>query len=61
MNIKDAEEPKGINCFIKELLMFALFFNSKILSVDDTVFQTNTSRNDLADTDLFYYMCIYLL
>ena len=53
MNIKDGEERNGINCFIKELLMFARFINSKILLVDDTVLQTSTIRNDLADTDLF--------
>ena len=53
MNIKDGEERNGINCFIKELLMFARFINSKIFLVDDTVLQTNTVRNDLADTDLF--------
>ena len=53
MNIKDGEERNGINCFIKELLMFARFINSKILLVDDTILQTSTIRNDLADTDLF--------
>ena len=53
MNIKDGEQRNGINCFIKELLIFAKFINSKILLVDDALFQTNTIRNDLADTDLF--------
>ena len=53
MNIKDGEERNGVNCFIKELLMFARFINSKILLVDDTILQTSTIRNDLADSDLF--------
>ena len=53
MNIEDGEERNGINCFTKELLMFVQFINSKLHLVDDTVLQTSTIRNDLADTDLF--------
>ena len=48
--IKDGDERYGINCFIKKLLMFARFINSKLFIVDDS---TNTIRNELADNDLF--------
>ena len=53
MNIKDGEERNGINCFVKELLAFTQFINSKVKIVDDELFITNSIRNDLSDMDLF--------
>ena len=59
MNIKDNEERNGINCFIKELLIFTQFVNSKVAIVDDELFITSSIRNNLSDIELFQHVHAY--
>ena len=53
VNIREGEEHNGVICFVKELLIFAKFINSKKCIVDDVLFKTSSIRSDLNDKELF--------
>ena len=53
INVKDGDEHNGITCFVKELLIFARFINSKQSLVNDLLFNTSTIRSGLNDKELF--------
>ena len=53
MNIKDGEEHNGIFCFVKELLLFARFINSKMPTVDNSLFEINSIKANITDSELF--------
>ena len=53
MNIKDGEEHNGIYCFVKELLLFARFVNSKIPTVDNSLFEIHSIKGNITDSELF--------
>ena len=53
MNIKDGKEHNGIYCFVKELLLFARFINSKMPSVDNSLFEMNSIKANITDSELF--------
>ena len=53
MNIKDGKEHNGIYCFVKELLLFARFINSKMPSVDNSLFEMNPIKANITDSELF--------
>ena len=53
MNIKDGEEHNGIYCFVKELLLFARFVNSKMPTVDNSLFEIHSIKANITDSELF--------
>ena len=53
VNIREGEEHNSVICFVKELLIFAKFINSKRCIVDDLLFKTSSIRGDLNDKELF--------
>ena len=53
MNIKDGKERNGIYCFVKELLLFADFINSKMPSVENSLFAIFDSIKANRIPDLF--------
>ena len=53
MNIKDGKEHNGVYCFVKELLLFARFINSKMPSVDNALFEMNPIKANITDSELF--------
>ena len=53
MNIKDGKEHNGIFCFVKELLLFARFINSKMPTVDNSLFEINSIKANITDSELF--------
>ena len=54
MNIKDGKKHNGIYCFVKELLLFAEFINSKMPTVDNCLFAIYDSiRANITDSELF--------
>ena len=53
MNIEDGKEHNGIYCFVKELLLFARFINSKMPTVDNSLFEINSIKANITDSELF--------
>ena len=53
MNIKDGEEQNGIYCWVKELLLFARFVNSKMPTVDNSLFEIHSIKANITDSELF--------
>ena len=53
MNIKDGEEQNGIYCWVKELLLFARFVNSKMPTVDNSLFEIHSIKGNITDSELF--------
>ena len=53
MNIKNGEEQNGIYCWVKELLLFARFVNSKMPTVDNSLFEIHSIKGNITDSELF--------
>ena len=54
MNIKDRKEHNGIYCSVKDLLLFSDLINSKMPTVDNSLFAVFDSiKADITDSELF--------
>jgi hypothetical protein len=55
MTIKDGEEHNGIYCFVKELLLFARSINSKMSTVDNSLFEISSIKANIIDSEIMKF------